>query len=104
MKNLLLSGIVLFTLLISNNLFAQTKTSGRPIIRCATMQRVERLLQHNPQLRTGANLRSGVTSPSGSILSAYRLNAVVTIPIVVHIVLPNPFLVLMPMCRRKLTG
>ena len=57
------------------------------------MQRVERLLQHNPQLRTGANLRSGVTSPSGSILSAYRLNAIVTIPIVVHIVLPNPFLV-----------
>jgi hypothetical protein len=93
LKKFFLSFTVLFSsLILSQTLLAQTKAGGRTITRCATMQRVENLLQHNPQLKTGANLRTGET-PSGPVLPTYRLNAIVTVPVVVHIVLSNPFIV-----------
>jgi hypothetical protein len=93
LKNLFLSFTILFLLILSNDLSAQLKPGSRPVIRCATMQRVEKLLQ-NQQLKTGSNLRTGTgTTASGSVLSSFRLNAIVTVPVVVHIVLPNPFIV-----------
>ena len=52
------------------------------------MLRVERILQSLPQARTRSQ-QSSITS-SGATANNYRTNAIVTIPVVVHIVLPNP--------------
>ncbi|HEU4633638.1 MAG TPA: choice-of-anchor J domain-containing protein [Flavisolibacter sp.] len=91
MKILFLSFTLLFSLLLSNELLAQSRPGARPVVRCATMQRVEKILQ-NKQVLTGANVRTR-TSAGSPVLSTFRLTAVVTVPVVVHIVLPNPFIV-----------
>jgi len=66
--------------------------NGKKITRCATMQRVEKLIQNNVLTKAAPNSRTS-NPPSGQVLSTYRLQAVVTVPVVVHIVLPNPYLV-----------
>lgn len=56
------------------------------------MQRVEKLFSNDLLSRAAINQRNNNTS-TGTFLSSYRLNAIVTVPIVVHIVLPNPYVV-----------
>ena len=65
-------------------------------MRCATMERLNVIHKHNigvgdhqPIAPRTQQEQQSTTAPSAS----YRLQAAVTIPVVVHIVLPNPFLV-----------
>ena len=53
------------------------------------MIRVEQMFQTYPQLKTFAEQQSK-TIPTGPLVNNYRTAAIVTIPVVVHIVLPNP--------------
>lgn len=53
------------------------------------MIRIERELESNPMAKAKAEQLSKVM-PSGAEVTSYRTNAIVTIPVVVHIVLPNP--------------
>ena len=70
----------------------QDKNKENGIIRCGTMLRVEQNFQSDPKLRVRAEELSSVM-PSGAAASNYRTAAIVTIPVVVHIVLNNPDLV-----------
>ncbi len=53
------------------------------------MIRVEQMFENDPRLRTQGEQQSKII-PSGAIVNNYRTNSIVTIPVVVHIVLPNP--------------
>ena len=72
--------------------FAQKTESNKQITRCVTMQRLEKLFSNDLLSRANNNQRNANTN-TGPFISSYRLNAVVTIPMVVHIVLPNPYVV-----------
>ncbi|MEJ7821248.1 MAG: hypothetical protein WKF85_02940, partial [Chitinophagaceae bacterium] len=85
MKRLVLS---ICSVIIATLSFSQQKNKEKDITRCGTMLRVERILQSLPQARTRSQ-QSSITS-SGATANNYRTNAIVTIPVVVHIVLPNP--------------
>ena len=69
-----------------------TKNKENGIIRCGTMLRVEQMFESDPRLRTRAEQLSKAPA-SGPAVNNYRTNAIVTIPVVVHIILPNPDLV-----------
>lgn len=56
------------------------------------MQRIEKLFSNDLLSRAANNQRTGNTN-TGPAITSFRLNAVVTIPVVVHIVLPNPYVV-----------
>jgi hypothetical protein len=56
------------------------------------MQRVESLKGNDLLTKAGGKEKTGEIS-AGSPMANYRLAAVVTVPVVVHIVLPNPFIV-----------
>ena len=91
MKNLYLQVFTItLSVLLCTELYAQ-KTSGQPV-RCFTMQRAEKLNQINLLTRNG-NRQKENPNPSAPVLSTYRLTATVMVPVVVHIVLPNPFMV-----------
>lgn len=53
------------------------------------MLHVEQLFQSNPQARINA-VQLAKQVPSGAPVFNYRTNAIVNIPVVIHIVLPNP--------------
>lgn len=92
MKNLrVLVYSFILVLLISKEAEGQ-KSSGQTITRCYTMQRVQERLNSNPLLRRNTEFNSR-SSINRSTVSNFRLNSVITIPVVVHIVLPNPYLV-----------
>jgi len=79
------------SLFFSTELSAQkTEVTKKKFTRCGTMQRVAQLLQYNTQLKSQPNLRSNSVSEIPR-RSSQRLMATVTVPVVVHIVLPNPF-------------
>lgn len=78
-------------LITSGQSIAQSKF-GPSYVRCATMERVNAYILNASQTKTGVNRRSGSVI-TGSPLNNYRLNAVVYVPIVVHIVLPNPYII-----------
>ena len=71
--------------IIATLTFSQTKNKENGITRCGTMLRVEQMFESDPRLRTQAEQLSKIT-PSGPALSNYRTNAIVTIPVVVHVV------------------
>jgi hypothetical protein len=75
--------------IIATLTFSQTKSKENGITRCGTMLRVEKMFEADPRLRTRAEQLSKII-PSGPAVNSYRTNAIVTIPVVVHIVLPNP--------------
>ncbi len=58
--------------------------------RCATMDRVEMILNSDASAKAIAQRGGGISPAMGNTPSSYRTNAIVTIPVVVHIVLPNP--------------
>ena len=60
--------------------------------KCATMDKVAYRLQHDPVARAIANSKPVLpVLPGGA--TTYRTAAIVTIPVVVHIVMGNPYLV-----------
>jgi hypothetical protein len=77
-----------------NNLQAQKSKSTQSLLRCATMERLDVIYKNN----VGADgdqpvaPRTQPTTPSSGT-NNMRVQAVVTIPVVVHIVLPNPDIV-----------
>jgi hypothetical protein len=60
-------------------------------MRCATMERLDVIHQHNIGVDEATKLKPRTTP--NSTQENYRLTAVVNIPVVVHIVLPNPLAV-----------
>lgn len=56
------------------------------------MLRVDKFFKNTPEAQTRAG-QPAKTTPSGAVVTNYRLASVVTVPVVVHIVLPNPYLV-----------
>lgn len=67
----------------------QLKNKENAINRCGTMIRVDQMFENDPRLRTQAEQLSRAIAAGPSVTS-YRTNAIVTIPVVVHIILPNP--------------
>jgi len=93
LKKLILTFFTVFFALIT---FSQTylpdrqaKNKENAINRCGTMLKVEQMFNNDPRLRTQAEQQSKII-PSGPFVNNYRTNAIVTIPVVVHIILPNP--------------
>jgi len=56
------------------------------------MQRIDKLFSNDLLSRAANNQRINNTN-TGPAITTFRLNAIVTIPVVVHIVLPNPYVV-----------
>lgn len=96
MKKILLLTIG-FAAIISNS-FAQKKKNGqgfvpaKEIIRCATDQRVQMLFRAFPQKKLLAE-RLSKLQPDKSLRAPKRLQSIVNLPVVFHIVLPNPYLI-----------
>lgn len=64
------------------------------VTRCYTMERVKLYLKYHPEARTAAPLPK--TKPNtNNVINARPLNTeeIITIPVVFHIVLPNPYLI-----------
>jgi hypothetical protein len=86
-----------FAAIISNS-FAQKKKNGqgfvpaKEIIRCATDQRVQMLFRAFPQKKLLAE-RLSKLQPDKSLRAPKRLQSIVNLPVVFHIVLPNPYLI-----------
>ncbi|MGZ8537878.1 MAG: M43 family zinc metalloprotease, partial [Flavisolibacter sp.] len=88
LKNFTLLAIsIVFSFSGIKQVAAQKDLRGDALSRCGTMQRVDKLLQDNPELRKKPTQRT----TSGN--STNRLQTIVTIPVVFHVVLPNPYLV-----------
>ena len=87
MKKIVLPGLVAFTLVATTNGFAQKGVQTETTRRCGTTEKVEAMMRLHPELRNLPNLRLPSTNNN------YRLQSIVTIPVVIHIVLPNPWLV-----------
>jgi hypothetical protein len=63
------------------------------IKRCATVDRVEMLFRKFPERRLLAERLAKETPPSKALRAPKRLTSVVYIPVVFHIVLPNPYVI-----------
>ena len=63
------------------------------IKRCATVDRVEMLFRKFPERKILAERLSKETPPSKALRAPKRLTSVVYIPVVFHIVLPNPYVI-----------
>ncbi len=63
------------------------------IKRCATVDRVEMLFRKFPERKILAERLSRETPPSKALRIPKRLTSVVYIPVVFHIVLPNPYVI-----------
>jgi hypothetical protein len=85
-------------LAITFNSFSQKKkkpfpfSPGQPIIRCATDQRVQMLFKTFPERKLLAERLSNMP-PDKSLRAPKRLQSVVHLPVVFHIVLPNPYVI-----------
>ena len=91
MKNPALSGLSVLLILVSCIELSAQKPGYETITRCATMQRAaSRMLNNSSQIKSGSAQRSNDVV-LGPVLFSYRLTSTVTVPVVVHIVLPNPY-------------
>jgi hypothetical protein len=62
--------------------------------RCGTMERLEKYFQLNPQARAQAEQNQRMISNGPNINArTYRTTAIITVPVVVHVVIPNPTIV-----------
>jgi hypothetical protein len=83
---------------IFSNSFSQKKKNvqgfvhGTEIIRCATDQRVQMLFRAFPQKKLLAE-RLSQLPPDKNLRAPKRLQSIVYLPVVFHIVLPNPYLI-----------
>jgi hypothetical protein len=73
---------------ITANLPAVNKEE--PLVRCATDQRVKMLFKKFPERKIMAERLSSLP-PSKSLRAPKRLQNIVYLPVVFHIVLPNPY-------------
>jgi hypothetical protein len=89
-RHLATAFVLLSAALFSPAAYAQKKSTTPE--RCATMKRVEMQLSGNPALRS-ANEAKAKKIMGGPDAGRYRLADIVTIPVVVHVVLSNPYLV-----------
>lgn len=74
------------------------RVKGKPMERCGTMAHLDDVYRQNPSLKQANQLllnqlEQARGSQQGGNNEGARLNAIVTIPIVFHIVLPNPYIV-----------
>lgn len=80
------------------SIFAQTEGTKqrKPLVRCATMEAIEKRFQADPAFKADYEKRvkqaedAARNSTSNSTARTSTLPAIVTIPVVVHVVLPNP--------------
>ena len=97
MKKILLITLGLFLFIL--NCFSQKKIKSlqginlsKEIIRCATDERVKMLFKAFPEMKLRAERLSQAT-PDNSLRTPKRLQSVAYLPVVFHIVLPNPYLI-----------
>ena len=93
LKRILLITFGLFVFIF--NSFSQKKDvhqfdQGKEIIRCATDQRVEMLFRVFPERKLLAE-RLSKLPPNNSLRAPKRLQSIVNLPVVFHIVLANPY-------------
>jgi hypothetical protein len=94
---------VVLALPVTGHLFAQDH-GPKKVTRCFTMQRAA-LLTNNVLTRKSSQFKDPLPSGVPASGSHYRLMAVVTVPVVVHIVLPPiPIRLRMLMCRHRSTA
>ncbi len=90
---LTLCSVILTTIIFSQTGHPDGQVKNKEgITRCGTMLRIEKFLRSDAQARIASQQISQVT-PSGRSATTYRTNAIITIPVVVHIVLNNPYFV-----------
>lgn len=82
--------IFAFTSGFSQQKLKQSKLN-RPIVRCATEQRVQMLFKKFPERKLLADKLSREIPPDNALRKSARLQSIVYLPVVFHIVLPNPY-------------
>lgn len=92
---LIISGLLLFT----SASFSQKKKAALPfdknnvpLVRCATEQRVQMLFRAFPERKLLAEKLAKIVPDNKSLRMAKRMESIVYLPVVFHIVLPNPYL------------
>ena len=88
--------LLYFTLLCALSAQAQKK-DARLQVRCGTMEALEKRLQQDPAFRAQweqkqASINAG-TQRGSSTAKVSTLTGPVTIPVIVHVVLPNPYMI-----------
>lgn len=93
MKKIILSFLALILVTIAFSQFSQPggqiKNEVSGVNRCGTMLQVEQYLERDLKARTRTTEQSRTIS-TGPAVNNYRTNAIVNIPVVIHVVLPNP--------------
>ncbi len=105
-KIVLQIAVLLIAVCCSSQVFAQKKTAAVPSLkRCGTMEALQQEMQTNPELRARIlqgeidyqnSLKPNVKGSSSQMnrpATPASLPGPITIPVVVHIVLPNPWLI-----------
>ncbi len=82
--------IFAFTAGFSQQKLKQPKING-PIVRCATEQRVQMLFKKFPERKLLAEKLANKIQSDNALRKAARLQSIVYVPVVFHIVLPNPY-------------
>jgi hypothetical protein len=107
LKKILLPFCALF--LLCSNSFSQKKKEAQAsaknipqFVRCATNQRVEMLFRLFPEKKILAEKLSKQTPSNKSLRAPQRLQSIVYLPVVFHIVLPNPYVVTDDVVRSQL--
>ena len=93
---LIISGLLLFT----SASFSQKKKAALPfdknnvpLVRCATEQKVQMLFRAFPERKLLAEKLAKIVPDNKSLRMAKRMESIVYLPVVFHIVLPNPYLI-----------
>ena len=99
----------LFSIILSiafSNGFSQQKLKqpqiNAPIVRCATDQRVQMLFRKFPERKLLAEKLAKEIPSKSAFRKAQRLQAIVYLPVVFHIVLPNPYVVTEEVIKSQL--
>lgn len=95
MKKSLLFFTILFAIVLHG--FSQQKVKlpklNTPIVRCATETRVQMLFKKFPERKLLAERLSKEIPSNNALRKAQRLQSIVYLPVVFHIVLPNPYVI-----------
>jgi hypothetical protein len=90
-----LAFVVFFLFTTLNSVVAQKNTGSKELLRCGTMEAIDKNLQSNPAFRAQyekglKDVENSKNLINGRFARIDNLTGPVTIPVVVHIVLPNP--------------
>jgi hypothetical protein len=81
---------------------AQKKQAGDAITRCFTMERVSRNVEQNPAAKSALQKKK-ITNSTNAGFRPIGINGIINIPVIFHVVLPDPYLVTDAVIQSQLT-